>query len=142
MPKGHEILRMRFASELYFIDLVQNMVQKMLEKSNVVEDEVFWVSLSVREAVINSIKHGNHFDPAKYVDFAISMHGQRFQVQIQDEGDGFEIETIPNPLDEENLLKPSGRGIFYIRSFMDRVAFRRTRSGMKVIMEKNLTCQS
>lgn len=139
MADAHEIVRMRFISELFFIDIVQGIVQKILEKAHVIEDEVFWMCLSVREATINSIKHGNRFDRSKYVEFGLEMRERRLRVEISDQGDGFNAEQVPNPLDEENLLKPSGRGIFYIRSFMDHVSFKRSNTGMTIVMEKEFT---
>jgi serine/threonine-protein kinase RsbW len=59
-------------------------------------------------------------------------------VQVSDEGKGFDPESVPNPLDEQNLLKESGRGIFLIRSMVDRVDFRITETGTTIEMMINL----
>ncbi|HPB28639.1 MAG TPA: ATP-binding protein, partial [Acidobacteriota bacterium] len=115
MPK-HELIRMRFSSEVLFIDIAQEVVQKILENLKVVEDEIFWVCLAVREAVINAVKHGNNFDAGKYVDFAVDIQGEQLRIEVADQGTGFNIDDVPDPLSDENILKPSGRGIFYIRS--------------------------
>jgi serine/threonine-protein kinase RsbW len=140
MSENYEQIRLRFPSKLYFVDISQEAIQKMLEHFMVLNDEVFWISLAIREGLINAVKHGNKFDENKYVELRVGLRGRTLRIEIMDEGKGFEVKDIPNPLDEENLLKPSGRGIFYIRSFMDHVAFSRIDSaGMKVIMEKNVS---
>lgn len=142
MSQGTELIRVRLASEVVLIDVMQEVVQRLLEKMRVVEDEVFWVSLAIREAVINGMKHGNHFDPAKHVEMGVSLSGTRIRVEVCDEGEGFEPSDVPDPLSEENLLKPSGRGIFYMRSFMDSIQYRKGgRHGTCVVMEKTLTIQ-
>ena len=142
MDVHQELISLRFISELFFIDLTQDVVQRILHKFSVIEDEVFWISLAVREAVINAIKHGNQFNPEKYVQLLVRIDDSTLHVEITDEGNGFNVDDVPNPLNEENILKPSGRGIFYIRSFMDNVSFRRGKSaGTSVIMEKKLSFQ-
>jgi serine/threonine-protein kinase RsbW len=142
MGECQELISLRFISELFFIDLTQDVVQKVLQKFAVNEDEVFWISLAVREAVINAIKHGNRFDPQKYVQLMVRIDDSVLHIEVTDQGDGFNIEEVPSPLSEENILKPSGRGIFYIRSFMDHVSFRRGEAaGTSVIMEKKLSFQ-
>ena len=143
MAKDHEWITFRFSSQLHYVDISQEVVQRTLEEYRVIDDEVFWISLAVREALINAMKHGNKFDEAKDVELHIELDGNRFRAEIRDQGEGFDLEGIPDPLDEENLLKPSGRGIFYIRSFMDNVSFTKLdTSGMRVIMEKSVSFQS
>ena len=139
MPK-HELIRMRFSSEVLFIDIAQEVVQKILENLKVVEDEIFWVCLAVREAVINAVKHGNNFDAGKYVDFSVGIQGEQLRIEVADQGTGFNIDDVPDPLSDENILKPSGRGIFYIRSFMDNVDYEIVQpSGTRLVMLKKLT---
>jgi len=131
---------MRFSSEVLFIDIAQEVVQKILENLKVVEDEIFWVCLAVREAVINAVKHGNNFDAGKYVDFAVDIQGEQLRIEVADQGTGFNIDDVPDPLSDENILKPSGRGIFYIRSFMDNADYEVVQpSGTRLVMLKKLT---
>ncbi|HQF86897.1 MAG TPA: ATP-binding protein [Acidobacteriota bacterium] len=139
MPK-HELIRMRFSSEVLFIDIAQEVVQKILENLKVIEDEIFWICLAVREAVINAVKHGNNFDAGKYVDFVVDIQGEQLRIEVADQGTGFNIDDVPDPLSDENILKPSGRGIFYIRSFMDNVDYEIVQpSGTRLVMLKKLT---
>jgi len=107
------------------------------------EDAMHWVSVAVRESVINAIKHGNKEDRAKHVtvEFLLSPREQprEFIVQVLDQGIGFDPEEVANPLDAENMLKSSGRGIFFMKSFMDDVTMaRRPEGGMSVRMLKKL----
>ena len=105
------------------------------------EDAQHWVGVAVRESVINAIKHGNRFDPAKLVELDFTMTPSaaptELLIRVRDHGDGFEPEALPDPLAPENLLKASGRGIFFMRSFMDDVQIERaTGGGMEVRMVK------
>jgi serine/threonine-protein kinase RsbW len=94
--------------------------------------------VSATEAVNNAILHGNKSDPAKKVCVQCLVNKDSVVVSVTDEGRGFDPASVPNPLDEQNLLKESGRGIFLIRSMMDRVDFQSTATGTKVEMAINL----
>jgi serine/threonine-protein kinase RsbW len=101
------------------------------------------VSVAVRESVINAIKHGNREDREKHVtvEFALVPRDtpETFEIRVLDEGEGFDAEEIADPLDPENVLKSSGRGIFFMRNFMDDVSMaRRPEGGMAVRMSKKL----
>ena len=101
------------------------------------------MSVSVRESVINAVKHGNREDPSKHVtvEFTLAPRANpgEFSVTVLDEGEGFDFEEVGDPLAPENLLKSSGRGIFFMRNFMDDVAItRRPEGGISVRMVKKL----
>jgi serine/threonine-protein kinase RsbW len=101
------------------------------------EKEVFGIRLSVEEAVINGIKHGNGGDPSKQVRIEYSVSPQQVLVSIEDEGPGFNPEAVPDPLAAENLERPSGRGVFLMRCYMTWVQF--NECGNRVTMRKNKT---
>ena len=91
--------------------------------------------------MINAIKHGNKSDTSKhvYVEFETGADAAipALAIRVRDEGEGFDPETLANPLDPENLLKSSGRGIFLIRNFMDDVRLQRApEGGMEIRMVK------
>jgi serine/threonine-protein kinase RsbW len=99
--------------------------------------------VAVRESVINAIKHGNREDPRKLVSvefaFTPAEHPTELLVRVTDQGEGFEPEEIADPLAPENILKSSGRGIFFMRNFMDDVQLARgPGGGMEVRMTKKL----
>jgi serine/threonine-protein kinase RsbW len=115
------------------IDLVQAVCDQLARLLGLDEDSQHWVGVAVRESVINAIKHGNRHDPSKVVEVAFTMTPgsapTELIVSVRDHGPGFEPEALPDPLAPENLLKSSGRGIFFMRSFMDDVQIRRAEGG-------------
>src|SRR6266571_4472565 len=80
-----------------------------------------WIELTISESMINAIQHGNKADPAKTATLKISSTGDSIEIIVEDEGKGFTLDRVADPTDKANLLKPSGRGILIIRSFMDEV---------------------
>jgi serine/threonine-protein kinase RsbW len=105
------------------IELVQVVLRDSLERLGVDEDTRHWVDVAVREAVANAIKHGNAQDPGKQVHVDLFREGDDVVIQVEDEGVGFDPALLQNPLAPENLLKPNGRGIFYMKSFMDDIHY-------------------
>jgi serine/threonine-protein kinase RsbW len=105
------------------IELVQVVLRDSLERLGVDEDTRHWVDVAVREAVANAIKHGNAQDPGKQVHVDLFREGDEVVIRVEDEGTGFDPDQLQNPLAPENLLKPNGRGIFYMKSFMDDIHY-------------------
>jgi serine/threonine-protein kinase RsbW len=97
------------------------------------EEETYPIDMAVREAVANAVKHGNLLDETKQVEIALSSSGSEFEVTVRDFGEGFAVEELPDPTDPENLLKANGRGILFIRTFMDEVEWFRHPDGGTVI---------
>ena len=129
------------------LDLVQVASDRVTQLAGLDDDAIHWVGVAVRESVINAIKHGNRQDPGKEVtvEFAFEPNGtsSSLVIRVSDEGIGFEPNGVADPLAPENLLKSSGRGIFFMRSFMDAVAIaRRPEGGMEVRMVKKLAAAS
>lgn len=85
------------------------------------DDAIFAIDMAVRESVANAIKHGNLLDETKSVEITLSNMPDGFEIVIRDFGTGFAIEDIADPTEPENLLKASGRGILFMRTFMDEV---------------------
>ncbi len=103
--------------------MVVSRLLEELEQQAWADHDVFAVHLAVEEALVNAIKHGNRKDPAKSVDVHCRMAQDRIEIQITDEGDGFDPDTVPDPTDEENLEIPSGRGLMLMRCYMTSVEF-------------------
>jgi serine/threonine-protein kinase RsbW len=125
------------------LDFVQIVGDHVIRDVGLDEDSQHWVSVSIRECVINAIKHGNRNDASKrvFVEFATATLGSwsELTIRVRDQGEGFDPEEIADPLAPENLLKGSGRGIFLIRSFMDDVELRRVpEGGMEIRMVKRV----
>jgi serine/threonine-protein kinase RsbW len=95
------------------------------------------IDLAVRESVANAVKHGNKFEESKLVEIKFADTEDGFEVLVRDHGNGFPENEVPDPTNPENLLKTSGRGIFFMRSFMDEVDwFHNADGGMTVRMLK------
>jgi serine/threonine-protein kinase RsbW len=124
------------------LDFVQVVSDHLARRVGLDEDAMHWVSVAIRESVINAIKHGNRNDSSKrvFVEFGTSMgEVPELSIRVRDQGEGFDPEQVANPLDPENLLKSSGRGIFLIRNFMDDVQLRRApEGGMEISMLKRV----
>ncbi len=137
------LVRLQIPSLFDMVDLVQVLSDRMGQLAAFDEDSVHWIGVAVRESVINAIKHGNREHPEKTVtiEFAFTPleDPTELVVSVTDQGEGFEPEDVANPLAPENILKSSGRGIFFMRSFMDDVQLKRApEGGMKVRMVKKL----
>jgi serine/threonine-protein kinase RsbW len=143
MSDPRSLVRLRIHSVFDMLDLIQVVSDHLGQVAGLDEDAIHWVGVAVRESVINAIKHGNRFDEAKFVtvEFAFEPADAPAQlvVSIRDQGEGFDVEEVADPLAPENLLKSSGRGIFFMRSFMDDISLRKPpEGGMEVRMVKKL----
>lgn len=139
---GH-VIRLALRSTYDLLDVIELVSDRLSELAGLDEDSAHWVSVAVRESVINAIKHGNKEDAAKEVvvqfEFAPRQTPTQFSIEVLDQGAGFDPEEIADPLAPENVLKSSGRGIFFMKSFMDDVRIaRRPEGGMSVRLVKNL----
>ena len=130
------LVEIRFNSTLAILDLIQPITNKVCDQLGFDEDTQYWVWLATQEALNNAIKPGNKMDGTKKVHFAIRVENDEFRIMIKDEGKGFDLAKVPDPTNPENLLKTSGRGIFYLKSFMDRVEYN-TEDGTTVTMTKH-----
>lgn len=118
---------------------VQKLVDRATRAFELDEEIAHWIELTVSESTINAILHGNRQDPEKNVYLCIGSNGESIEVIVEDQGSGFDLSDIPDPTAEANLMKPGGRGILIIRSFMDEVELTRTKGGgTRLRMVKNL----
>ncbi len=139
---GHTI-RLEFSSAFEMLDLVQIVSDAFGRLAGLDEDGLHWISVAIRESVINAIKHGNRSDATKsvFVEFTRepAVNPTQLVVHVRDQGEGFDPTSLVDPLAPENLLKASGRGIFFMRNFMDDVSLRRLpEGGMEVRMVKKI----
>lgn len=118
-----ERFSMRVPSSLVYLDQIVDDSQSFLSNHIQDEDFVYRVVLSVTEAVTNAMKHGNKFDESRYVTLDLSVNDSEVRVSVEDEGTGFARKEIRNPLDKENLTRPSGRGIFLMETMADKMVF-------------------
>lgn len=108
------------------------------KEAGVAEDKFNNLSLSFSEAASNSIVHGNKKDKNKKLAITIKVDDSKMTIIIKDQGDGFSLESVPDPTKPENILKDSGRGIHIMRSFLDSLYYNFTPNGTETILELNL----
>ena len=116
-----ETTELKLPSRIESVDEAASHAQNFVKECGFGDDFISAVDLAVRESVANAVKHGNKFDEAKQVELKIECSGEGLEVEVRDFGTGFDLEEIPDPTNPENLLKSSGRGILFMRSFMDEV---------------------
>jgi len=139
-PNDAGPIRLSISSRFENIELAQHLCGKLLEGREVSEETKHWLLMALREALANAIKHGNRQDLSKRIHLEMDVVGQNLQISIRDEGEGFDPGAVEDPLAPENRLKTSGRGIFYMKTFMDDVRFRKVEGGgMEIILTKNLS---
>ncbi len=136
-------VRLQIHSHFDMLDFVQVVSDRVGQLAGMDEDAIHWIGVAVRESVINAIKHGNREDHGKLVTVEFSFTPvavpRELVVRVLDQGEGFDPLEVPDPLAPDNRLKSSGRGIFFMRSFMDDVTLQRaSEGGMEVRMVKKL----
>lgn len=130
---------MSLSSRFENIEMAQHLCGKLLEGWDLSEETTHWILMALREALANAIKHGNDQDLDKRVHLEMDVADHTLTICIQDEGAGFDPEAIVDPLAPENRFKTSGRGIFYMKTFMDEVRFRQMDGGgMEIVLKKDL----
>jgi serine/threonine-protein kinase RsbW len=126
-------------STLDSVDKAEEMVMAEAGKSGFDEDEQHQIGMAVRECMVNAVVHGNRYSKNKKVHLSIERSTDAITVVIGDEGAGFDLSSLPDPLAPENLLRQSGRGIMLIRAFMDEFDLHpRPGGGTEVRLVKNL----
>jgi len=108
-------------SRLSVCEALCHSVVASLEKSGFAKEDLFAVHLALEEAFVNAVRHGNEMDPAKHVKVDYCIDDEKVEITISDQGHGFDPEAVPDPRKGQNLLKPNGRGLLLIRSYMDIV---------------------
>lgn len=140
MGKPPERVEITVSSRFENIELVQVIAEHLCETSGLDEDSSHWIGMAVREAVANAIKHGNQLDLTKRVFAEFSIEAGKLEIRISDQGAGFNPSEVKDPLNPENLMKTSGRGIFYMKTFMDEVEYSfESEGGTTLVMRKNLS---
>lgn len=121
------------ASRFENIEVAERALLDLCRRAGWPSDEDYWLVTALREAVANAVRHGNRQNPKKLVRLEYTVHDSTVTIVIEDEGEGFDPGDVPDPTNPENLLRPSGRGIFYMRQFMTRVEFSRAPGGGTVV---------
>jgi serine/threonine-protein kinase RsbW len=147
MSSGQKVdkpLVMSLESALESVDHAEEEVVRFATEAGFGEEDLQKVGMAVRECMVNAVLHGNQYDPEKHAGVRVELLPDGgLVITITDEGAGFELMEVPDPLAQENLLRHSGRGIFLIRAFMDDLKVRRREpQGTEVRMVKYRTEES
>ena len=135
--KSSQLIKLEIPSSMDFVHLLDAVITEILQQTGVDRDATDQVNLAVIEAGTNAIKHGNREDSRKRTYFDFMMYPEELVVIVRDEGEGFDAKIIEDPLNPENLLNSSGRGLFLMEACMDSVNF--SQNGTVVTMTKKIT---
>jgi len=139
MPQDTKHLEITLETQVESVNLAEEMCLRVAEAAGFGEDDCYRIGMSVREGVINAFHYGNEERADKKIYLALDLTPDKMIIHVLDEGKGFDLNSVPDPVAEENLLSTSGRGIFLMRAFMDEFNVVPGRNGgAEVIMSKKL----
>ena len=118
-----EKIEFEFPSTISLMHSILDYLMKRVEKVGVVDTEKSNLFIALDEAFVNAVKHGNKFDADKVIRVSAEVSAKEARFTIEDEGEGFDVNSIPDPTDPENLFKASGRGVLIIHNIMDEVRY-------------------
>src|SRR5260370_4633662 len=139
MAAERKHLEVTLETQVESVNLAEEMCLRVAEAAGFGEDECYRIGMSVREGVINAFHYGNQERPDKKIYLAVDLTQDKMTIHVVDEGRGFNLRDVPDPLAEENLLSTSGRGIFFRRALIVEfyVVPRRT-GGADIIISKKI----
>ncbi len=140
-PKNGENRRVQalLDSNLESVERAEEMVLGIARGMGFDENDLHRISVALRESLVNAVVHGNRYNANKKVHLSVAASHGELTIRVADEGDGFDICALPDPLAEENLLRQSGRGILLMRAFVDEFEIRRgAECGTEIRMVKRL----
>lgn len=124
------------STDLRFIDLIQVVGAEFLKHLNFSQEDGEQLWLAIQEGIANAMRHGNKLSKEKSVRVSFTPMAERFEIRIEDQGPGVALEDIPDPNLPENLLKPGGRGVYFMKQVMDEVRMERGPKGSALILSK------
>ena len=139
MTPESSVVEVTLESDLKNVEVAEEITLRVAGTAGFDEDEQHRIEMAVHESMINAIWHGNKNDSSKSVWLQFKIYRDRLEIRIRDQGNGFDPHRIPDPLENDNLLNVSGRGIFLIRAFMDEFKVENVNgAGTEVTMVKHL----
>lgn len=134
-PTSHRRLRahLELSSRFANIEIAERALVDLCTEAGFSDDETYWITTALREAMANAIRHGNRQDPSLVVIVAMRIEAGEVIIRVEDQGEGFDLEAVPDPTEPGYLLRQSGRGIFYMRQFMTRVEYSHAPGGGTVV---------
>ena len=130
------VVEKRYRSRLDAVVRAERLTDKITKKMRLAEHERMDICIAVTEAVNNAVQHGNQMMADKYVTLRIECSDNTIRITVCDEGEGFDLDAVADPLTPENLIKPNGRGLLIVKSLMDDVDVLPSTTGTEVVMFK------
>ncbi|MBC8031542.1 MAG: ATP-binding protein [Pyrinomonadaceae bacterium] len=129
----HEKIEFELPSDLALMNGVLQYLLERVAKLGVISPEGSNLFVALDEAFVNAVKHGNKADPTKLVRVGAELSPTEASFTIEDEGEGFDVQTIPDPRDPANLFKSSGRGVLLMYNIMDEVEYNAQGNRVKMV---------
>jgi serine/threonine-protein kinase RsbW len=137
MAQENKHLEVVLDTQVESVNLAEEMCLRVAEAAGFDEEMCYRIGMSVREGVINAFHYGNQERPDKKIHLALDITSEKLVIRVMDEGKGFKLSDVPDPLAEENILSTSGRGIFLMRAFMDEFnVVSGSTGGAEIVMSK------
>jgi serine/threonine-protein kinase RsbW len=129
----HEKIEFELPSDLALMSGVLQYLLERVAKMGVISSEGSNLFVALDEAFVNAVKHGNKNDPSKLIRVGAELSPKEACFTVEDEGEGFDVQTIPDPRDPANLFKSSGRGVLLIYNIMDEVEYNAQGNRVKMV---------
>jgi serine/threonine-protein kinase RsbW len=134
-----EVMDQEYPSTLESVDVAESEILKAAEQAGFGEDDLHQIGMAVRECMVNAVVHGNRYNRNKKVRVKVSLSPKVLMISIIDQGEGFELQEVPDPLHDNNLLRHSGRGLFLMGAFMDGLEVKKAEpQGTEVVLMKKI----
>jgi serine/threonine-protein kinase RsbW len=133
LPHVHEKIEFELPSDLSLMNGVLQYLLERVAKLGLIKPERSNLFIALDEAFVNAVKHGNKNDPTKLVRITAELTPKEASFTVEDEGEGFNVQDIPDPCDPANLFKSSGRGVLLIYNIMDEVEYNAQGNRVKMV---------
>ena len=129
MTTANQRLEVTLDTQIESVDLAEGIATRVAQAAGFSEEDIHKLAMAVREGAINAFTYGNCQDPRKKITLLVEFEPEKLVIHVMDQGGGFDVCNIPDPLAEENLLRTSGRGLFLMRAFTDEFHVQRAPGG-------------
>ena len=133
LKRIHEKIEFEIPSAISLMPVILDYLTKRVEKVGIIDSESSNLFIALDEAFVNAVKHGNQFDTKKNIRITAEISTKEARFTVEDEGEGFDVNSIPDPRDPENLFKSSGRGVLLIHNIMDEVKYNKRGNRVEMI---------
>ena len=136
VPAPLQPVTLTCSTDLRFIELIQVVGSELLKHMSFTQEDGERLWLAIQEGIANAMRHGNRLDRRKSLKVTFTPSISRIEIRIEDQGPGVDLASIPDPNRPENLLKPGGRGVYFMKQVMDSVTMERGRHGSTLVLVK------